>query len=60
MHMLGVCWIANILTLVGISILYFLLTNRKNDVYDLLFEIHYWELAGRVGIIVLLSIIYLI
>lgn len=59
-HMLGVCWIANILTIVGIGILYFLLTNRKNDVYDLLFEIHYWELAGRVGIIVLLSIVYLI
>ncbi|MCA6441308.1 MAG: hypothetical protein IM562_01905 [Chitinophagaceae bacterium] len=59
-HMIGVCWIANTLSLVGIGILYFLLAKRKNDVYDLLFEIHYWELAGRVGIIVLLSIIYLI
>jgi hypothetical protein len=59
-HMIGVCWIANMLTVAGIGMLYFLLTNRKNDVYDLLFEIHYWELAGRIGIIILLAFIYLI
>jgi hypothetical protein len=59
-HMIGVCWIANALTLAGVGILYFLLTNRKDDVYNILFEIHYWELAGRIGIIILLAFIYLI
>jgi hypothetical protein len=59
-HMIGVCWIANVLTAAGLYLLYFLLTNRKNDVYDLLFEIHYWETAGRIGIIVLLAFVHML
>lgn len=59
-HMIGIAWIANVLSIAGIYIMYFLINNRRNDIYDLLFELHYWELAGRVGIIILLAFIYLI
>jgi len=59
-HMIGIAWIANVLSIAGIYIMYFLVNNRRNDIYDLLFELHYWELAGRVGIIILLAFVYLI
>ncbi|MBH2003567.1 MAG: hypothetical protein I8H66_02665 [Sphingobacteriia bacterium] len=59
-HMIGIAWIANVLSIAGIFIMYFLVNNRRNDIYDLLFELHYWELAGRVGIIILLAFVYLI
>ena len=59
-HMIGIAWIANVLSIAGIYIMYFLVNNRRNDIYELLFELHYWELAGRVGIIILLAFVYLI
>lgn len=58
-HMIGVSWVANVLTIVGISILYLLLTKPKRDVVDLLDQFHYWELAGRVAIIILLAFVYI-
>jgi hypothetical protein len=59
-HMIGLAWIANILSVAGIYIIYFLVNNRRIDIYDLLYELHYWELAGRVGIIILLAMVYLV
>lgn len=56
--MIGVAWIANVLSIAGIYIAYFLVNNQRNYVYDLLFELHYWELAGRVGMIILLAFVY--
>jgi hypothetical protein len=45
---------------VGSYFIYFKLHNHPDVVYDTLYELHYYELAGRVIIMVLLSIIYLI
>ncbi len=59
-HMIGLAWICNVLTVSGIAIIAFLLLNRKQDIYDLLFEIHYWELAGRVGILITLAFIHML
>ncbi|TAH06662.1 MAG: hypothetical protein EAZ13_08795 [Sphingobacteriia bacterium] len=59
-HMIGLAWICNVLTVFGIAIISFLLLNRKQDIYDLLFEIHYWELAGRVGILIALAFIHIL
>ncbi|MDP1842963.1 MAG: hypothetical protein Q8K64_06035 [Sediminibacterium sp.] len=59
-HMIGIAWVANVLSIAGIYIAYFLVNNQRNFVYDLLFELHYWELAGRVGMIILLTFIYAI
>lgn len=59
-HMIGLAWICNILSITGLGIVYFLLNNQKSEVYDMLFEIHYWELAGRVGIVIFLAFIYLL
>lgn len=59
-HMIGLAWIANILSIAGIGIAYFLINNQRSFIYDVLFELHYWELAGRVGIIILLTFVYTI
>jgi len=59
-HMIGIAWVANVLSIAGIYIAYFLVNNQRNFVYDILFELHYWELAGRVGMIILLTFIYTI
>lgn len=59
-HRIGIVWICNILTLIGAYFIYFKLHNQPDVVYDTLFELHYYELAGRVSMIVILSIIYLI
>jgi hypothetical protein len=40
--------------------IYFKLHNQPDVVYDTLFQLHYYEIAGRVSMMVILSIIYLI
>ncbi len=59
-HMIGIMLIANVLSACGIYIIYFLLNNGRNDIYFILNELHYWEVAGRVGIIMILSFVYLL
>ncbi len=59
-HMIGIMLIANVLTVCGLYIIYFLLNNGRNDIYFILNELHYWEVAGRVGIIMILAMVYLI
>ncbi|MEI8075204.1 MAG: hypothetical protein WCH78_10685 [Bacteroidota bacterium] len=59
-HRIGIAWICNILTIIGGYFIYFRLHNQPELVYDKLYEWHYYELAGRVIILVLLTIIYLI
>ena len=59
-HRIGIAWICNILTLIGGYFIYFKLHNQPDVVYDTLFQLHYYELAGRVIMIVILSIVYLI
>ncbi len=59
-HMIGLAWICNVLTIAGLAVISFLFLNRKQDIYDLLFEIHYWELAGRVGILIALAFIHIL
>jgi len=59
-HRIGIVWICNLLTMLGGYLIYFRLNNSREVVYELLFQMHYYELAGRVSIMVLLSIIYLI
>lgn len=59
-HMIGIMLIANVLSASGIYIIYFLLNNGRNDIYFILNELHYWEVAGRVGIIMILSLVYLL
>lgn len=59
-HRIGIAWICNILTLIGGYFIYFKLHNQPDVVYDTLFQLHYYELAGRVIMIVILTIIYLI
>jgi hypothetical protein len=59
-HRIGIVWISNILTVIGSYFIYFKLHNQADVVYDTLYELHYYELAGRVIMLVLLTIIYLI
>ncbi len=59
-HMIGLVLIANLLTIVALIAIYFLFNQAKNDIYLVLSELHYWEVAGRVGIIMMLALIYLI
>jgi hypothetical protein len=59
-HRIGIAWICNIITMIGAYFIYFKLHNQPDVVYDTLFQLHYYELAGRVIMIVILSIIYLI
>lgn len=59
-HMIGLAWICNVLSILGLTIIYLLLQNRKQAIYDFLFEIHYWELAGRVGILIGIAFIHLL
>jgi hypothetical protein len=59
-HMIGIMLIANVLSVCGLYIIYFLLNNGRNDIYYILNELHYWEVAGRVGIIMILAIVYLL
>lgn len=59
-HRIGIAWICNILTIGGGYFIYFKLHNQPDVVYDTLYKLHYYELAGRVIMMVLLTIIYLI
>lgn len=59
-HRIGIAWICNTLTLIGGYFIYFKLHNQSDVVYDTLSELHYYVLAGRVIMMVLLSIIYLL
>lgn len=59
-HRIGIAWICNLLSVIGMYFIYFKLHNQPDVVYDILFQLHYYELAGRVSMIVILSIIYLI
>lgn len=57
-HMVGLAWVCNVLTLLGIGIVYLLLTNQSDQVYEILALIRYWEIAGRLGILIFLAIVY--
>ena len=57
-HMVGLAWVCNVLTLIGLVIVYLLLTNQSTEVYDVLASIRYWELAGRLGILIFLAMVY--
>lgn len=59
-HKIGFAWICNTLTLIGGYLIYFKLYNQSEVVYDTLSALHYYALAGRVILLVLLSIIYLL
>ena len=59
-HMIGLMLIFNVLSACGLYIIYFLLNNGREDIYYILNELHYWEVAGRVGIIMILAFIYLL
>ncbi len=59
-HRIGIAWICNLLSLLGGYFIYFKLHNQADVVYDTLFELHYYEIAGRISMMVILSIIYLI
>ena len=59
-HMIGLTLIANFLTIAALFLIYFLANEGKNDLYFVLNELHYWEIAGRVGIIMILAFVYLI
>ena len=56
--MVGLAWVCNVLTLLGIGIVYLLLTNQSDQVYEILALIRYWEIAGRLGILIFLAIVY--
>ncbi|BDQ12455.1 hypothetical protein [Sediminibacterium sp. TEGAF015] len=57
-HMVGLAWVCNVLTLLGIGIVYLLLTNQSDQVYEILALIRYWEIAGRLGILIFLAVVY--
>jgi|SRR5574343_567385 len=57
-HMVGLAWVCNVLTLLGLGIVYLLLTNQSDQVYEILALIRYWELAGRLAILIFLAIVY--
>lgn len=59
-HRIGIAWICNILSALGGYFIYFKLHNQPDVVYDTLFQLHYYEIAGRISMMVILSIIYLI
>jgi hypothetical protein len=59
-HRIGIAWICNLLSMLGGYFIYFKLHNQPEVVYDTLFELHYYEIAGRISMMVILSIIYLI
>lgn len=59
-HMIGLTLIANLLTIVALVLIYFLIIEGRDNIYFVLNELHYWEVAGRVGIIMTLALIYLI
>ena len=50
-HMIGLTLIANLLTIASIVLIYFLVNEGRENIYFVLNELHYWEIAGRVGII---------
>lgn len=58
MHMLGLAWVCNVLSLMGMGIVYLFLTKQSTEIYDFLAYIKYWELAGRIGLIIFLVLIY--
>ena len=58
--MIGLTLIANLLTIIALYLIYFLLSQGRNDIYLVLGQLHYWEVAGRIGIIMILSFVYLI
>jgi hypothetical protein len=57
-HMLGLAWVCNVLSLMGMGIVYLFLTKQSTEIYDFLAYIKYWELAGRIGLIIFLVLIY--
>ncbi len=59
-HMIGLTLIANLLTIFGLYLIYFLLNQGRDNIYAILNELHYWEVAGRVGIIMVLALVYVI
>jgi hypothetical protein len=59
-HKIGIAWICNTLTVIGGYFIYFKLHNQSDVVYDTLSGLHYYVLAGRAIMLVLLSIIYLL
>jgi hypothetical protein len=59
-HKIGIAWICNTLTLIGGYFIYFKLHNQSDVVYDTLSGLHYYVLAGRAIMLVLLSIVYLL
>jgi hypothetical protein len=56
--MLGLAWVCNVLSLMGMGIVYLFLTKQSTEIYDFLAYIKYWELAGRIGLIIFLVLIY--
>ncbi len=59
-HKIGIAWICNTLTVIGGYFIYFKLHNQSDVVYDTLSGLHYYVLAGRAIMLVLLCIIYLL
>ncbi len=59
-HMIGIMLIANVLSLCGIVITYYLIFKGRDEIYFILNELNYWEVAGRIGIIMILALLYLI
>ncbi len=59
-HMIGLVLTANILTIAALIIIYYLFNQGRNEIYLVLNDLHYWEVAGRVGIIMTISLVYLI
>jgi len=59
-HMIGLTLIANFLTITALLLIYFLMNEGRENIYFVLNELHYWEVAGRVGIIMTLAFVYLI
>lgn len=57
-HMVGLVWVCNVLTLMGLGIIYLLLSNQSSEVYEVLALIRYWELAGRLGIFIFFALVY--
>lgn len=57
-HMIGLAWVCNVLSLMGIGIIYLYLSKHSSEIYDFLAFIKYWELAGRIGLIIFLVLIY--
>ncbi|TAF51417.1 MAG: hypothetical protein EAZ62_06685 [Sphingobacteriia bacterium] len=59
-HMVGICWIANFLTVVGCVAIYFIQSEKIYELYEILQSLHYWEVAGRIVLIILLLGIHLL